>query len=190
MPNLLNPKLENGRAILFEAYAGEQILGVRTSRYLYTEWDGDTNPLLPQKELYDTYADPYQLNNLANDPAYLTTVLELGDELDQLIDCAGADCRTAPTGSLTFTNGGVGKNGCVLPPVTAKFTSPDENRIVGVSFRAGKVAVGDDTVAPFEIAIPEQALRDELPKAATVTAQALFSDGRRLGLTADLTACS
>ncbi len=58
MPSLLDPKLERGRAILLEAYAGEQILGVRTSRYLYTEWDGDKNPLTPEKELYDTYADP------------------------------------------------------------------------------------------------------------------------------------
>ena len=102
MPSLLNPKLERGRAILFEAYAGEQILGVRTSRYLYTEWDGDKNPALPQKELYDTYADPYQLNNLANDPAYLSVVLELGQELDDLIDCAGDDCRGAPSGELTL----------------------------------------------------------------------------------------
>ncbi|MDX6583709.1 MAG: N-acetylglucosamine-6-sulfatase [Solirubrobacterales bacterium] len=189
MPRLLDPEGESGRAILLEAYAGDQILGVRTSRYLYTEWNGDKNPLLPEKELYDTYADPYELNNLAGDPAYLPVVLELGQELDDMIDCAGDDCRTAPTGTLSFTNGGVGKNGCVLPPVTAHFTSPDDNRIVGVSFRAGKVAVGDDTAAPFEAAIPQEALSAELPGPATVVAKALYDDGRRLGLTSELTAC-
>ena len=39
---------------------------MRTSRYLYTEWD--TDQVLPEIELYDTYTDPYQLNNLARDP--------------------------------------------------------------------------------------------------------------------------
>jgi arylsulfatase A-like enzyme len=189
MPRLLDPQGESGRAILLEAYAGEQVLGLRTSRYLYTEWDGDSNPVVPQRELYDTYADPYQLNNLADDPAYLSVVLELGDELDDLIDCAGASCRTAPTGTLTFTNAGVGKNGCVFPPVTAHFTGTDEDRIVGVNFRAGRVNAGDDTEAPFEAVIPDQALRDELPDAAEVVARALYDDGRRLALTADVRIC-
>ena len=189
MPRLLDPRGESGRAILFEAYAGEQILGVRTSRYLYTEWDGDTNPVLPQRELYDTYADPYQLNNLAKDPAYLPVVLQLGDELKRLIKCAGADCRTAPTGLLGFSNGGVGKNGCMFPPVTAQFQGSDEDKIVGVSFRAGRFAVGDDTEPPFEIAIPDSALRDELPEPAEVVARALYDDGRRFALTADVRVC-
>jgi N-acetylglucosamine-6-sulfatase len=187
MPSLFNPKLERGRAILFEAYAGPAITGVRTSRYLYTEWD--TGGPVPELELYDTYADPFQLSNLAKDPAYLSVVLELGNELDDLLDCAGPSCRGAPSGNLTFTNGGVGKNGCVLPPVTARFSSPEEDQIVGVSFRAGRVAVGDDTIAPFEIAIPDSAIRDELPAPATVTAKALFDDGRRLGQAANLKAC-
>ncbi len=56
MPSLTNPDLENGRAILLEAYAGAPILGVRTSRYLYTEWD--TGKAQPEKELYDTYLRP------------------------------------------------------------------------------------------------------------------------------------
>ena len=114
IPSLQNPKSERARAILFEAYAGSQILGVRTSRYLYTEWDGDKNPSNPERELYDTYADPYQLTNLAGDPGYASVVDELGDELDQLIDCAGDSCRGAPSGSLSFSTGGTGKNGCVL----------------------------------------------------------------------------
>ncbi len=189
MPRLLNPTGESGRAILFEAYAGEQILGVRTARYLYTEWDGDQNPLLPQRELYDMYADPYQLNNLANDPSYLPVVATLSDELDDLIDCAGASCRTAPSGQLSFTNAGVGKNGCMFPPVTVHFTGSNEDRIVDVSFRAAGVAVGDDTEPPFEVTIPDQVLRDELPDAAEVVAKALYDDGRRLAPTAEARIC-
>ena len=189
MPRLLDPKGESGRAILFEAYAGEQILGVRTARYLYTEWDGDQNPALPQRELYDTYADPYQLTNLANDPSYLPVVLALGQELDDLIDCEGASCRSAPSGQLSFTNAGVGKNGCMFPPITAHFTGSNEDHIVDVSFRAGGVAAGDDTEPPFEAVLPDQALRDELPDAAEVIAKALYDDGRRLGVTGEARIC-
>jgi arylsulfatase A-like enzyme len=188
LPSLTNPDLETGRAILLEAYAGTPILGVRTSQYLYTEWE-DTGTSLPERELYDMYADPYQLNNLASLPSYGPIVRELSTELDQLLDCAGADCRGAPTGQMTFTTGG-GKGGCSLPPIVAHVATSNDSRVVGVSFRAGKVAVGDDTVSPFEVEIPEQALRDELPGSATVTAKALFDDGRRLGLSANLRACS
>ena len=85
MPSLQNPELEQGRAILHEAYAGQQILGVRTSQYLYTEWETDL-PLFPDVELYDNYADPYQLNNLAREPAYAGVVSALSKELDQLIE--------------------------------------------------------------------------------------------------------
>ena len=142
----------------------------------------------PEKELYDTYLDPYELSNLANSAAYQPVVAELGDELDELIKCAGDSCRAAPTGQLTFTTGG-GKNGCSLPPIVAHVATSDDAGVVGVSFHAGKVSVGEDTEAPFEATIPEQALRDELPDSAKVLAQVLFTDGRRLAFSADLRAC-
>ena len=88
MPSLTNPDLETGRAILLEAYAGTPILGVRTSQYLYTEWE-DTGTAAPERELYDMYADPYQLNNLANVPGYAPVVAEL-------VRRAATSCSTAP----------------------------------------------------------------------------------------------
>ena len=98
-------------SILKASVVAGLLAGALVSRYLYTEWDGDKNPVLPERELYDTYADPNQLNNLANDPAYLDVVLELGNELDQLITCDGPSCRTAPSGNLAFTTGGAGPTG-------------------------------------------------------------------------------
>jgi N-acetylglucosamine-6-sulfatase len=192
MPNLLDPKLENGRAILLEAYAGSAIVGVRTSRYLYTEWRGDAAPdTEPEKELYDTYADPYELDNRAADPAYAPVVDELGGELDDLIDCAGDSCRTAPTASFTFTNAGTGADGCMVPPVTASFTPAEgDGAIVGVTFRAGGTLVTTDTEAPFEAAIPDAAIRSAAPKPASVLGEALFTDGRRLTLPAKIHLCS
>ena len=99
MPSLLDPKLEHGRAILLEAYAGEQILGVRTSRYLYTEWDGDKNRCCPSGS--STTCTPTRISSTTS-PAtrpMQPVVNQLGNELDQLIDCAGATAagrRSAP----------------------------------------------------------------------------------------------
>ena len=163
---------------------------MRTSRYLYTEWNGDTNPLLARAGALRHLRRPVPAQQPRQRPRLLpTSCSSSAIELDQLIDCAGADCRGAPTGTLGFTTGGGGKNGCVAAAGDARFTSPQEGDIVSVSFRAGRVAVGDDTVPPFEVAIPDSALRDELPGAANVTAKALFDDGRRLGQSANLRVC-
>ena len=74
MPSLTNPDARDaaGRSCSRPTPA-TPILGVRTSRYLYTEWE-DTGTAAPERELYDMYADPYQLNNLANGPAYAPVV--------------------------------------------------------------------------------------------------------------------
>ena len=194
LPNLVNPQLERGRAILLEAYAGSPIVGVHTSRYVYTEWrdsepEGPYTPA-PEKELYDMYADPYQLDNRAADPAYAPVVAELGDELDDLLACAGDSCRATPAGDFTFTNGGVGTDGCMVPPVTATFTPTSSlGTIVGVSFRAAGQLITSDTEAPYEAAIPDAAIRSAEPKRASVLAEALYTDGRRLTLPAKIRLC-
>jgi arylsulfatase A-like enzyme len=195
LPNLFDPKLERGRAILLEAYAGNPIVGLRTSRYVYTEWrdsntEGPYTPA-PEKELYDMFVDPYQLENRAADPAYAPVVDELGSELDGLIDCAGDSCRTAPSGDFTVANGGVGADGCLIPPLTASFTPTSSlSTIVGVTFRAGRQTITTDTEAPYEAFIPDAAIRAEEPKRASVLAEVLYTDGRRLTLPAKIRLCS
>ncbi|MFM1965239.1 MAG: hypothetical protein RL134_964 [Actinomycetota bacterium] len=52
---------------------------VRTDRWLYVEYDRGLPP-----ELYDTVADPDQLTNLADDPAYAVARQELGQRLAEL----------------------------------------------------------------------------------------------------------
>ena len=163
---------------------------MRTSRYLYTEWDGDKNPSNPERELYDTYADPYQLTNLAGDPGYASVVDELGDELDQLIDCAGDSCRGAPSGSLTFTHrrdrqerlrAGAGDRALQQP-------AGERHRRRLVPGRQGRRSA----MTPRRRSRPRSPSRrcaTSCPDAATVTAKALFDDGRRLGQAANLKAC-
>jgi N-acetylglucosamine-6-sulfatase len=187
VPTLRRPTFENGRAALLEAYAGDEIIGLRTTRYLYAEWD--TEQLLPEIELYDNFADPYQLNNLARDPNYATVVADLGRQLDQLIDCAGPECRQHPTGRLDFDTSGVGKGDCALTPVIARVFSPNQGQISQVDFRVDRAFAGTDTEAPFEVALPDKLLRNALPKSAEVVAEANFDDGRRLGIPAKIKVC-
>ncbi|MFL5870017.1 MAG: sulfatase-like hydrolase/transferase, partial [Solirubrobacterales bacterium] len=167
-----NPKLEHGRAILEEAYAGQTILGLRTSRYLYAEWDTGIS-LLPERELYDTYADPYELNNLARDPAYSSLVNQLSSELHQLKDCRGVDCHVEETAQMSFASAGPGPNGCSLEPVVAQLTAPDENQITSVEFRVDGALAGVDTTVPFEVTLPYKALRAALPDPAQVVGRAV-----------------
>ena len=187
VPSLISPSTEHARAILHEAYAGDQIIGVRTSRYLYTEWD--TGQLLPEAELYDTDADPNQLNNLAENPAYAAVVVDLSNQLHDLIDCAGADCRQRPSGQLNLTTGGSGKGGCAQPPVSARLSSPSEGEIESVTFEVDGTPVAVDAAPPFEAVLPDSALRAALPRSAEVVGLAGFEDGRRLGLPANIRVC-
>lgn len=63
--------------------------GVRSSRYTYVETGGF-------RELYDRVEDPWQLKNVADDPAYAEVLEQLEARLAQLRDCAGASCLTMP----------------------------------------------------------------------------------------------
>jgi N-acetylglucosamine-6-sulfatase len=188
LPDFANPKLEHGRAILHEAYAGQTILGVRTSRYLYAEWDTGASPL-PERELYDTYADPYELNNLAKDPAYGAVVNQLSQELHQLINCQGVDCHIEETAQISLASGGPGPKGCSLEPVIAQLTSPDEAQITSTEFRVDGALAAVDNVPPYDGQLPYKAIRAALPDEATVVGRAVFADGRRVAVTTSVKAC-
>jgi arylsulfatase A-like enzyme len=188
-----SPKTENGRAILLEAYGGPPIIGLRTSRYLYTEWD--TGGVLPERELYDTYADPYQLNNLllannlTTDPVYGPAVARLSAQLEQMIECQGSSCLGRPTAQLSISSGGTGKDGCVLEPLVARVDSPQRDEIESVEFRLEGRLLLSDYEAPYEAPIPYAPLRKALPESAIVLAKALFEDGRRVAQPAQVKAC-
>ena len=62
--------------------------GVRTYRYTYVVWT-ETG----EEELYDRTADPYQLTNVASDPAFASVKAELAAKLTQLENCKGKACN-------------------------------------------------------------------------------------------------
>ncbi len=101
LPTIRNPKRRPRRAIEIEALAplfdsptipvngwDRPYTGVRTDRYTYVVWT-ETG----EKELYDRAVDPYQLDNVAGDPAYAAVEADLAAKLEQLADCRGAACN-------------------------------------------------------------------------------------------------
>ena len=58
-----------------QAKVDEHYQAIRTERFVYIETDNDA------AELYDTLADPYEMNNLVNDPSFKKTVKKLSKRL-------------------------------------------------------------------------------------------------------------
>ena len=94
---------ERGRAILLEAFFNADpdedpdtpptnYQAVRTDRYLFARYGTG------EQELYDLFADPFELDSRHNDPAYAAQKSALGQLLDRLQGCAGKPCRSRPGG--------------------------------------------------------------------------------------------
>lgn len=70
-------------------YYGYPYRAIRTGRWLYVAYStGD-------RELYDMEADPQQLENRVDDPAYAATADYLAKALARLQDCKGDECRAS-----------------------------------------------------------------------------------------------
>ncbi|RYP84907.1 hypothetical protein EKO23_14150 [Nocardioides guangzhouensis] len=69
--------------------------GIRTGRYLYTEWLVGPHNKHPgaTAELYDVLKDPEQYDNLAGDPAYHDVVARLHEVLARARACRAEQCR-------------------------------------------------------------------------------------------------
>ena len=103
LPTIRNPKRRPDRVLEIEAleplFAGQipvnawdrPYTGVRTDRYTYVVWT-ETG----EEELYDRKADPFQLQNVASDPAFAEVKADLAGKLEKLRDCAGKTCNVKP----------------------------------------------------------------------------------------------
>jgi arylsulfatase A-like enzyme len=81
--SLLAPPPQD-RAVLLETEKGSA--GLRVGEWAYYDNEDD------EPELYDLAADPFQLENLADDAERAELVGELDARLEELRDCSGSDC--------------------------------------------------------------------------------------------------
>jgi N-acetylglucosamine-6-sulfatase len=103
LPTIRNPRKRPKRVIEIEAlerlFEGDipvnawdrPYKGVRTDRYTYVVYT-ETG----ERELYDRRKDPYQLNNIAGNPAYSQIEAKLAAQLKQLDRCKGHSCLVKP----------------------------------------------------------------------------------------------
>jgi N-acetylglucosamine-6-sulfatase len=103
IPTIRRPKRRPKRAIEIEAlrplFEGNipnnawdrPYRGVRTDRYTYVVWN-ETG----EEELYDRRADPYELTNVAANPAYAGIKAALASKLARLNSCSGRSCQVRP----------------------------------------------------------------------------------------------
>ena len=63
--------------------------GIRTAEFLYAEYSQPAGAI----ELYDLETDPYQLESVHDDPAYLDERVALAARLAALQDCEGSECH-------------------------------------------------------------------------------------------------
>ena len=103
MPTIRNPHRRPQRVVEIEAldrlFRGNVPVnawdrpykGVRTDRYTYVVYK-ETG----EQELYDRRTDPYQLDNVAADPAYAAIRTKLAAKLARLDSCRGRSCNIGP----------------------------------------------------------------------------------------------
>jgi len=95
IPVAQQPGIEQGRELLIEkgiVHSGPNTIeptfeAIRTERYMYAEHGTD------ERELYDLYQDPFELDSRHDDPAYAFVQAQLAARLHQLQNCAGSSCR-------------------------------------------------------------------------------------------------
>ncbi len=76
-----------------------------------------------QFEVYDMTVDPYQLNNVAGQPAYAEIQADLAAALEQLRGCSGSTCKWTDrlsAAAVIFRDIFFGaRDGCALAATTA-----------------------------------------------------------------------
>jgi hypothetical protein len=106
IPALSDPALFSNRVYVHYVAAGSikgqpSGDGLRTNRYIYFRF----NDLLHTEEMYDHLVDPYEMQNIASDPAYAAVKSSLAGLLTTMKTCKGTACHTTfvDTGPVTTT---------------------------------------------------------------------------------------
>jgi N-acetylglucosamine-6-sulfatase len=131
---IADPGLELGRAIGIRGcncVYGKNYAGVRTSRYLYTEYKR-------WRELYDLRRDPYQLRSRHADRKFSRIESSLRTLARQLSRCAGKSCRRRPRLKLQTERRQGGTNGgrpCAGIAIKPRISGKDARSVIRSHFR-------------------------------------------------------
>ncbi len=87
LPVAADPSSGASRELLLQSrLANIKSDGLLSGRWKYIEHDTG------ERELYDLQADPWELENQADNPAFAATRAQLAARLAQIRNCAGASC--------------------------------------------------------------------------------------------------
>ena len=154
--NPATPRQANNPPLVFR--------GVRSDRYMYANYGGG------RQELYDLRNDPFELQNVASDPAYAEVRASLERLLGTLGDCAGEACRAAP--DLTLQ----------VPSCSSAFVGGSGSP-QGATFYLDGREIGRDSQPPIRIRFSGAG------DGARLEAIATSLDGRRVSLSRTLRGC-
>jgi N-acetylglucosamine-6-sulfatase len=175
------PGREHGRELSIE---GGGFTGVRTQRYIYLEYTSGVNNGF--RELYDLQTDPFELQNVASNPAYASVGGALAARLAGVRGCSGDSCRLAPKVWIKLVSR-KGRHRCLRRPARARIRNADTNNTVLTQFFLNGKPVGSDRKRPFQRKLPWHRLKSRRVSRARVVVTLL--DGRRVTIYKNVRAC-
>ena len=175
------PSRERGRELSVET---NLYSAVRTRHYIYIEYTSGQDAGF--QELYDLQADPFQLQNVAANPAYAAVRSALDARLERVRSCAGDSCRLAPKLRVKLLKRN-GPGGCLRSPVRAKVKGFDLSKTVLTEFFVNGKRFASDRKRPFKRKLPYRRLKRK--RASTARVRATLLDGRRATIDRRLRAC-
>jgi N-acetylglucosamine-6-sulfatase len=187
-----HPERRHGRELLIEQFTGDDdedgqpgiaYAAIRTARFKYVE--NGTGEI----ELYDLEADPYELQNLAADPAFDDVEAALAGRLAKLRSCVGKSCRAKPALGLKLPRSVVedGRSCREAADFVAKVRGGAAKSVVEVTFRVGSKLAGRDDARPLKERIRPGLLRDK--RKPEIRAIAELVDGRKASVQKEVRIC-
>jgi arylsulfatase A-like enzyme len=166
-------KRERGRELLIET---QSYAAIHTRRYMYAEHGTG------EKELYDLYEDPYELESKHADPAYAGVMAALAARLADLRSCSGESCLLTPALELRLSPGPRGS--CYPREQRVKVRGEDSDLVEKAEFYVDGALAKTDETAPFEKSL-------NLPRGRSVgiRVRATLLDGRRKTLEKSVRTC-
>jgi N-acetylglucosamine-6-sulfatase len=158
--------------------------GVRTERYIYISYTSGPNAGFT--EMYDLRRDPFELQNVAGNPAYASVQSALAARLARVRACSGATCRLAPHLRLKL-RARKGPGGCAQRPVRVRVKGADRSKLVEADLYVNGKRFARDRKRPFQRKVPYRRLHRK--RASKVKALAILLDGRELTIESRLRAC-